>query len=108
MKKFIRRLRPFFRRYGRKSRAMRKLKRRGYFTSALARPVNEFSRIATVSNIPNTVVSRTKAAFVLPFVGVSNNAPYGARIIRGNFPITPSVFDANYHPNNISRYTDFY
>lgn len=67
----VKKLSPFFRKYGRKTRALRKMKRRGYFSSALARPVNEFSRIATVSNIPNTVTSRIKAAFVLPFVGVT-------------------------------------
>lgn len=62
--KMIRKYRPYFRRYGRKSRALAKMKRSGYFTSnALSRPTNEFSRLCRPSNIPTTVVSRTKAAF---------------------------------------------
>lgn len=105
----IKKFRPYFRKYGRRSRALAKMKRKGYFTSnALSKPTNEFSRVARSSNIPTSCVSRIKAAMTVFAPNITQAAPYAWRLIRGNFPIRPDVFNAPYEPNNVSRYSDYY
>lgn len=58
----IRKFRPYFKKYGR-TRKIRKYLRKGYTSSRLANPINEFSRISAMSNIPTSCVSRIKASF---------------------------------------------
>lgn len=70
MKKFIRRLKPFFKRYGRRSRA-RRLMKRGLYSTALTRPTNEWSRVSRWSNIPTSVCSRIKAAFTTTVLNIT-------------------------------------
>lgn len=106
-KRMIKKFRPFFKKYGRRSRAL-SYNRRGYFKNNLSRTVNEFSRISHPSNIPTHVTSRIRASFTTTYPNVTEAAPAGARLIRGNFPISPSVFQPGYRPNNINRYTDYY
>lgn len=65
-KSMIKKFRPYFKKYGRRSRALAKMKRKGYFTSnALMKPTNEFSRIGYNSNIPLSCVSKIKAAMTV-------------------------------------------
>lgn len=65
-RRMISKFRPFFRKYGRRSRALSKMKRKGYYTSnSLSKPTNEFSRISRSSNIPTSCVSRIKAAMTV-------------------------------------------